>query len=462
LAYGTVTFANNSSGGSANMVGAGTTVSTFQQLRFYGSATVGSNNFITGQLLLSPGRTYTFANAATQTFGSGATLSAVGTCASLITLSGAASTSVASFVAASNPPLQYVTLQNTAFAGGATWLDQNGLDNGNNTGISIAPVLARKLFWVGSGGAWSDAAHWSLSSGGPGGECTPSLIDSVVVDANSFLRKSETLTIDLPSSNCRSIDCQAATNNMTLRSAAGNQLSVYGSVTWAPVPNMNLALAGGLSILSAGTTSQLTSAGQKLGSLLTLNAPGGSLELADSFSSSAGIIHLAGTLATRNQPLAAASYTASSTAVKTLDLGASQLTINGTWSVGGPPSFTLVPGTSLLTVNATSFTGGGQPYYDVALNSPGASSTLAGSNTFHDLRLNGSTNISGSNTVAGTLTFFPGRAYVFTVGTTTTFGANATLASVGLSNNPVTLQSSVNGGLFTWTKAVGGICADYT
>jgi hypothetical protein len=462
LVYGTVTFANNTSGGSANMVGAGTTVSTFQQLRFYGSATIGSNNFITGQLLLSPGRTYTIANAATQTFGTGATLSASGTCANLITLSGAASTSVASFVGVSNPPLQYVTLQNTAFLGGATWLDQGGLDNGNNVGIAIAPVPVRTLYWVGNSGAWSDAVHWSLSSGGPGGECTPSLVDNVVVDANSFTSSGQTLTIDLPSSNCRSIDCRAATNGMTLRSAAGNPLSVYGSVTWAPAPNMTLALAGGLSILGAGTTSTLTSAGQRLTSLLTLNAPGGSLGLADSFSSSAGIIQLAGTLATNDQPVAISSYAASTTAVKILNLGASQLTINGSWSAGSLPSFTLVPGTSLLTVNATSFAGGGQLYYDVALNSPGASSSLAGNNTFHDLRLNGSTNIQGSNTLAGTLTFFPGRAYVFTVGTTTTFGPSATLASLGLSYNPVTLQSSVNGGLFTWTKAVGGICADYT
>ena len=51
---------------------------------------------------------------------------------------------------------------------------------------------------------------------------------------------------------------------------------------------------------------------------------------------------------------------------------------------------------------------------------------------------------------------------MFTAFGTTTFGPNATLASVGLSNNPVTLQSSVNGNLFTWTKAAGGICADYT
>jgi hypothetical protein len=294
LTYGTVTFANNTSGIWTTMVGTAGTTGTFQNLRCYGLATIGSNNTINGQLLLSPGKTYQFTNAITQTFNAGATLNALGTCANFITLMGPSNAAATSFVGASNPALQYVLLQYTAFSGGADWQDQAGLDNGNNTGITITSAPTRTLYWVGEGGTWSDAAHWSLSSGGAGGECTPSLVDNVIVDANSFRTTGQTLTINLAASTCRSLDCSAATNGMTLRSVLGNQLSVYGSVAWAPAPGMAVALAGGLSLLGAGTASTLTSAGQRLTGTLNLNVPGGSVTLTDAFSSTAGILHTAG------------------------------------------------------------------------------------------------------------------------------------------------------------------------
>jgi hypothetical protein len=462
LTYGTVNFANNTAGVPVNIVGTAGTTSTFQNLRFYGSATIGSNNIINGQLLLSPGKSYLFTNAITQTLSSGATLSAVGTCSNFITITGPAGTTAVRFVSASNAPLQYVVLQYTTFSGGATWQAQNCLDNGNNTGIAITLPPVRTLYWVGSSGNWTDTAHWSLSSGGPGGECSPSLVDNVVVDASSCTTTGQTLAINVAAATCRNIDCSAATNGLTLRSLSGNVLGVYGSVTWAPAPYMTLALAGGLTILGAGTTCTLTSAGQKLTSILNLNAPGGTVTLADAFASTAGITHTAGAFDTNDQPVSASTYGTSGVTAKALSLGASQVTVGGVWNVAAGTNLSVTPGTSLITVNATSFSGNGQPYYDVVLNSPATVSTLAGNNAFHNLQLTGSTNIQGSNTLTGTLTFFPGRAYVFTVGTTTTFGANAALASVGLRNNPVTLQSSVNGSLFTWTKAAGGICADYT
>ena len=464
LTYGTVTFANNTGGASATIIGNTTATDTFQNLLFYGSATIGSNNTLNGQLLLSPGKTYLFPNAATQTFRSGATFNATGTCSNFITITGPSIAAATSFASASNGPLQYVILQYTAFSGAAAWQDQNGLDNGNNAGIVIAPPPARTLYWVGEGGSWNDAAHWSLSSGGPGGECTPSLVDNVLVDAGSVTTTGQTLTIDLASANCRSIDCSALTNgkNLVLRSVAGNLLSVYGSVTWAPAPNLAVALAGGLAMLGPGTASTLASAGQRLTGNLNLNVPGGSMTLVDSFTSSAGITHTAGTLTTNDQPISILNYATSGVLAKALRLGASLVTVNGSWVVAGTANLTVTPGTSLLTVNASAFTGGGQSYNDVLIDNPLTVIALAGNNTFRSLQLTGSTNILGSNTVNGPLTFFPGRAYVFTAATTTTFGPNATLVSVGLSNNPVTLQSTVNGSLFTWTKATGGICADYT
>lgn len=51
-------------------------------------------------------------------------------------------------------------------------------------------------FWVGGTGNWSDAAHWSLTSGGAGGETVPGSGDAVTIDAHASGLNGGTLTID--------------------------------------------------------------------------------------------------------------------------------------------------------------------------------------------------------------------------------------------------------------------------
>ena len=65
----------------------------------------------------------------------------------------------------------------------------DGVDGGDNSNISINTgneVPQRTLFWVGGSGEWRDKSHWSLSSGGPGGECIPTAKDIVNFDNSSF------------------------------------------------------------------------------------------------------------------------------------------------------------------------------------------------------------------------------------------------------------------------------------
>lgn len=47
-------------------------------------------------------------------------------------------------------------------------------------------VNATARYWVGNSGLWTDAAHWSLSSGGVGGATVPTILHEVFVDENSF------------------------------------------------------------------------------------------------------------------------------------------------------------------------------------------------------------------------------------------------------------------------------------
>ena len=78
-----------------------------------------------------------------------------------------------------------MTIEDLAYVGGS-FTATRSIDYGNNTGWIIVDSVGRDLFWVGGTGEWNDPAHWSLSTGGPGGECVPTPIDNVRFDENSF------------------------------------------------------------------------------------------------------------------------------------------------------------------------------------------------------------------------------------------------------------------------------------
>ncbi len=63
--------------------------------------------------------------------------------------------------------------------------------------LLISSVLAQdNLFWVGGSGSWNDPAHWSLQSGGTSAGITPTVMNNVMFDENSFTGISDTVTID--------------------------------------------------------------------------------------------------------------------------------------------------------------------------------------------------------------------------------------------------------------------------
>ncbi len=72
----------------------------------------------------------------------------------------------------------------------------DAVDLGNNLNWTINELAARDLFWVGDGGYWYDRSHWSLGSGGPGGECPPSPRDNVYFDENSFSTAGQSVRAD--------------------------------------------------------------------------------------------------------------------------------------------------------------------------------------------------------------------------------------------------------------------------
>jgi len=93
-----------------------------------------------------------------------------------------------------------------------------------DTEITATPTEPRTLYWVGNGGNWNDPTHWSLESGGTGGEPIP-LVDYTIFDSSSFNTTNQKVKIygrpnepffGNDTSGCLSMDWSTVTNNPTL------------------------------------------------------------------------------------------------------------------------------------------------------------------------------------------------------------------------------------------------------
>ena len=96
----------------------------------------------------------------------------------------------------------------------------NGSDGWNLSGS--------KFYWIGNSGNWTDANHWSFSSGGPTSVCIPTITDSVIFDNNSFSLTGQEVVVNVLS-EFGYMDWSAVTNSPKLRLA--HDLISYGDVT---------------------------------------------------------------------------------------------------------------------------------------------------------------------------------------------------------------------------------------
>ncbi len=96
----------------------------------------------------------------------------------------------------------------------------NGSDGWNYVGT--------KYYWIGNGGNWSDANHWSFTSGGPSAGCTPTLVDSVIFDGNSFTVTNQEVVVDIVGEFAY-MDWSSVTNSPKLHMV--QNLNSYGDVT---------------------------------------------------------------------------------------------------------------------------------------------------------------------------------------------------------------------------------------
>ena len=489
--------------------------SAFNKLIINGNTTLTSAATITGKLAV--GRDVVLRAAAGQilSFGSTARLTSGGDCAGLASLQSSVPGRAATLSRVGgwgSAGLDYVAVQDITFdGGGATLLATDCLDRGNNQGALFSRLAVSDLYWVGDAGAWHDASHWALSSGGSasGNACLPSLATNVHFDAKSFSASGQVVTLDGPNAFCRDLDWTGANAPVFGRDAAvvtSPQLGIGGSLTLSATMTLDLATDLVFYGHEAGApVATVLTADRILTGNLYFRAPGSTYTLLDALTlapgatSPNGRLYIeAGTFDSNNQAITAQGFTSGYAATSSVfstgtggggpasaspvvvNLGSSTLTLtpaSATGDVGARTTYTwdvaagavLNAGTSTIRIgtNATHnqpayFQAGlGQQYHTVAFTDPAAlslPSLVTGGGaaaTFDELSFAGSADIAASSTFTQQLVLAAGHAYTFNK-TTQTFAPDAQLNAVGGCGGFLSISGTSATAVATFSKPAGG------
>ena len=228
--------------------------------------------------------------------------------------------------------INYVRLQYVTATGGATFTANNTTDFGNNTGWILNLAPSRNIYWIGNTGNWTDAAHWSLTSGGASAGCIPTPYDNVFFNAGSFNDGGKIVTIDQPA-YCKSMNWTGVTNTPTL---AGDQsLYIYGSLILNASMNVTYSgYYGGIYFKSNNPGNTIQTFGKTLSSPITFDGLGGTWALQDSFTTTSGISQYNCTLNTNNVTINAAYFYIGG--IGALTLGSSVINVSSGWNLSDP------------------------------------------------------------------------------------------------------------------------------
>jgi hypothetical protein len=276
---------------------------TIQEAEFLENGTINGNNTYNA-LTFSPGKIYLLGPGQTQTINPAGSLNASGAgCGAFVTIMG--NGAPANLSKSGGPvTLDWLTMMNVVATGGAAFTATNSVDLGGNTGWTITSPLSRQLYWVGGAGDWNDAAHWSATSAGAGGECPPTAFDDVRFDANSGFSPGDQVNMSAEITYCRDMDWTGVTGDpavVALPNDQNKRLLLYGSVTLAA----NMSFGGPYRKYFKATTAGKTifSGGQTFDGEVYFDGAGGEWILQDAFRAGYDVFHNRGTLRTNNHPL---------------------------------------------------------------------------------------------------------------------------------------------------------------
>lgn len=467
VSFGRLSFTNPSPSSAARLL----QNNTLDTLEFSGAGIVGSGTTV-NTLLLAPSRNYFFAGTTNVL----EKLSFVSpSCSGLGEMRGSNSTvAVLNFGAGAVIEMDNVYLENMTASGSGVPISVNGADAGGNTGFIITASSGGDRYWVGGGGDWNDAAHWSLTSGGPGGACVPTVNDNVFFDANSFPAPGAVVTTTLGNAYCASMNWTGAANDPVFNESPSFAMETWGDVILNPAVTMNARID------FRGTDDNLlTVNGSNLGTLsYSIEKPGGSVKLTDDLDNPLTEIFLtAGGLDLSGRTLVVAAISDQSTARATwLDI--SDAAITASWRYTGAAK-NLVADNS--TIRAAIFHANGGVYNNVAMTTtasgnvsivnttfnyllfenPAAGSAvwIGAGNSVGTLEFRGGGSINGTGNVLDTLILSPGKIYTLAANSTTT--VNDALYGSGTPCNLTEIVSSSATANASIVKTNGGVSLDY-
>jgi hypothetical protein len=271
----------------------------------------------------------------------------------------------------------------------------------------------KTVYWNLSGTQNWSANGWATTSTG-----TPSTDNfPLPQDTATFTNAGAagTVSTDAAVQFLPTINLSGRTSAMTFSSATAGNI-VYGSLTFGSGVTIS-----GTSILtfSGGTTQTITSAGKTFTCPITIDTYGGTVQLADALNIGSRTLAVTnGTFTTAGYAVTANTLFSTNSNVRTINLGASTLTLATANFInfGTSTNLTFNAGTSQINGTGSgsiSFAGGSQTFYNVAYTSTGSSNTfiINGANTFNNLTITApasaaiaSLSFSANQTINGTLT----------------------------------------------------------
>lgn len=363
--------------------------------------------------------------------------------------------------------LDYAMLQNIHVSGNATFTAMHSVDLGNNTGWQINPTTPRDLYWVGGNGLWNDAAHWSLSSGGAGGECVPNPSDNVFFDNASFNGSNQSVYINTYYAFCHNITWTGVNHQPTFAGISCNTLLITGSFSLCT--GMSYANEGSLSFKAMDSGNIVRTAGALISSKCTFSGENGSWSLADDFTGTKSLQLIKGSLSTESHDLSCKNFISTHPLNRSLMLGNSTIILTANdaaaW-LASTQNFSLNAGASTIRFIGANggMTNNGQgslTYHNVFFEDTAAWSELTSQQatcTFNRVFFRSNGRIWGTNTF-DTLTFFPAKTYVLESGLTQTIQKQLDLSGNGCF--PITLKSSISGNPSTFFKSTGTVSAAF-
>ncbi|TNF47687.1 MAG: hypothetical protein EP305_07270, partial [Bacteroidetes bacterium] len=233
-------------------------------------------------------------------------------------------------------------------------------------------------FWIGGSGNWSDANHWSATSGGGTVGSIPTAADNVIFDAASGLA-GQTVNMDV------------AVSVVNFNFSAAPAFTLSGALASITISGdllsnatATVSYSGVINLFSGANTSSLTSNGRTWNNnfVLTSTTNNNGVSLTDAFVTTGTFSVTRGKFLTAGFAFTAQQFLSVTGQNRTINLTNSAVNITGTlWRLETGSTFTSTGSTiSLSNSGAVTFFGGGETYNTV--NSSATTLRIERANTF--------------------------------------------------------------------------------